>query len=420
MARQRRRRSNGDSDDYILLIILKEGALSLEQIEEKTIHRRMAFRSGQGNRRRPSEEQLSVAERCERLASNNLLKMGSDCKYQLTQEGKEEAEHAAETMERGAAMLQNQFLSPTAAARNTTIGYVFLATLKLIAGFLSGSVGLMADGADTTVDTAASAIVWFGIKFKKEILGTITILGLMFITAIILFYDSFQSIVQNIAGIFLPMTMPYVVIIVEAVAIVSMFTISLYQRFVGRRNQSLALISQSVDSKNSVYSSAAVIVGAIFAIFGIHWVDAVVGSFIAVRICIDGFGLSREVVRARRGEKPEFSKFKLPFEKSIRQARLENFRNWILYTLQQNKEGTKQTLVTSLEQTFRPSYMPQLFTEFTAGRNYDFDANFQEIIQPLLDDCLIAETEGHFTLTHAGKTYIKDTIDSLRYRETEL
>ena len=365
-------------------------------------------------------KQPDVAETCEGLVCKKWLKLSADAKYELTPEGRSQAEITAATMEKGAAILQNQFLSPSAAARNTTVGYVVLAVLKLFAGFFSGSVGLIADGADTTVDTAASAIVWFGIKFKKENLGTITIIGLMFVTAIILFYDSVNSVIKNVAGTFLPMTAPYIVITVEIIAMMSMFIVSFYQRFVGKRNQSLALISQSIDSKNSVYSSAAVIVGAVFSIFGVHWVDAVVGAYISVRICLDGFGLFREVFNAMKGQKTEFSKYKIPFEKQIGERRMDNFRNWVMYTMQQKKQVTKQELVDSLEKTFRPNYMPQLFTEFTAGREFDFEDNFEGIVKPLMDAGHIAETDGTFTLTESGKAYIKGTVNSLRYKETEL
>ena len=203
-----------------------------------------------------------------------------------------------------------------------------------------------------TVDTASSGIVWAGIKLKKETLGTVIILGLMFLTAAILFYDSANSIIQRVHGTFLPISMPIVVIIIELIAMLSMIVLSLYQRVVGNRNQSLALISQSIDSKNSVYSSAAVIVGVIFSLFGIYWVDAIVGAFIAVRISIDSVGLTREVNKSMKGQQPEFSKFKLPIEKRFEQRRLDNFRNWILYSIYKDKLSTKQELVASLRKDF--------------------------------------------------------------------
>jgi cation diffusion facilitator family transporter len=421
MEKKKKSRIDGDLSEFILLSLLKEGPLSVKELQERTALQTMDFRERYRERRRERKRSHpDVEETCDGLVCKKWLNVTDQGKYELTPDGKARAEETAKAMERGAAILQNQLLSPTATARNTTAGYVFLSVVKLLAGFFSGSVGLIADGADTTVDTSASSIVWFGIKFKKEILGTITIIGLMFVTAVILFYDSAASVIENIQGVFLPMTMPYVVIIIELLAMVTMFTLSLYQRFVGKRSQSLALISQSIDSKNSVYSSAAVIVGAVFSIFGVYWVDAIVGGFIAVRICLDGFDLSKDIMATLRGQKPEFSKFKLPFEKQIGERRMDTFRNWIMYSVHEDKLTTKQEIVASLETAFRPSYMPQVFTEFTVGKDFAFESNFMSIVKPLLDEGYMVENEGVFNLTDRGKAYLKGKIGSMRYKQTEL
>ncbi len=410
---------SNDLAQHILLILRKEGAQTLLQLQEKTAVQTSGFQNQTGGRRARSET-LSVAATCDDLASRKWIKLADNATYELTAEGRVQAEEIANDMESLVHRIENQILNPSAAARNATGGYFVLAILKMLAGFFSGSVGLIADGADTTVDTASSAIVWAGIKLKKEILGTIIILGLMFLTAAILFYDSASSIIKNVHGIFPPISMPIMVIVVELIAMLSMFVLSLYQRVVGNRNQSLALISQSIDSKNSVYSSAAVIVGVIFSIFGIYWVDAIVGAFIAVRISIDGISLTREVDKSMSGQQPEFSKFKLPIEKRLEQARLDNFRNWILYSIYKDKLSTKQELVCSLEKTFRPSYMPAVFNEFRIGTGVDFEDNFSDLIKPLIEAAYIIETNGVYSLTSKGKTFIKDTVDTLRYKETEL
>ena len=421
MARDRKRRIDGDLSEYILIIIHKEGAQTLEQLKEKTALQTVSFRDRDERRRRSSTYRtITVETTCNGMVNRKWLQINVESKYELTDEGKLQAKETAENMERGARMIETQFLSPSAAARNTTVTYVFLAVLKMVAGFLSGSVGLIADGSDTTVDTVASGIVWAGIKFKKELLGTLTILGLMFLTAALLFVDSAKSIIENLQGTFTPMTMPVVVIIVELISMLSMFIVSLYQRYIGKRSQSLSLISQSIDSKNSVYSSTAVVVGALFSILGVYFVDAIVGAFIAVRITLDGIDLTKEVIKMRRGEKPEFSKYKLPFEKHIAAHRLDNFRNWILYAIQNNKIGTKTELVKSLETTFKPSYLPAVFQEFNTGRGVDFETDFPEIIKPLIDEGYVVESECCYKITEKGKTYLKDTIDTIRYRQTEL
>ena len=419
MAQNKKRKINGDLSEFILLALLHEGKLNLTQLKERTALQSLDFHSHKEIRHaRPQEEKVEVT--CDGLVGKKWLRLTDNAEYELTADGKVQAQSTAEAMEKGAAIIQNQLLSPTATARNTTASYLLLSTIKVLAGFFSGSVGLIADGADTSVDTAAAAIVWFGIKFKKEILGTITIIGLMFLTAIILCYDSVVSVLENVQGVFVPMSMPYVVIIIELLAIVWMFAVSLYQRFVGKRSNSLALISQSIDSKNSVYSSAAVIVGAFFSIFGVHWVDAVVGGFIALRISLDGFSLSKEANKLLRGRQPELSGYKMPFEKQIGQRRMDNFRNWIMFAIHEGGVKNQEEIVGSLEKTFRPNYMPEVFSDFVVGQGFHFDSNFTEIVKPLMDDSYLLFDNGVYSLTDKGKAYIKRTVSTLRYKQTEL
>ncbi|MGD6809694.1 MAG: cation diffusion facilitator family transporter [Candidatus Bathyarchaeia archaeon] len=410
---KRKKRADGDLSEFILLSLLKEGPLSLADLEKAMALHTVDFSRFVQHQRVNS---LTVQSYCEDLTRKQLLNLNSEAKYELTQQGKASAQESEWAMEKGAAILEKQVLSPAATARNTIIGYILLSVLKMVAGFFSGSVGLIADGADTTVDTVASGIVWCGIKIKKEAVGTITIIVLMFCTAITLAFESVRSIIGNLEGTFVPMSMPYLVITVELIALASAFTFSIYQRYVGRRSQNFSLLSQSVDTKNSMYSAAAVIIGAVFSIFGIYWVDAIVGGIIAVRISIDGINLTRQIIRTLKGEKPDYSQFKLPFEKVISNRRMETYRNWVLYIVKNEKHCNRQAIVASLEKTFRPSYMPKVFSEVAMGKDFEFSENFDQIIQPLIETCYLQETEGSYCLTESGKTYLKDLIDTAKYR----
>jgi Co/Zn/Cd efflux system component len=418
---QRRKRSRHlNPAAYILLLLLNEGTQSVEQLQEHVLRRTLTL-SRWGRRTIKPEDRIDVPGMCSTLVYRKLVITDDQGRFTLTANGQAEAENIARRMQQGANTIENQFLKPSAAARNITISYIILAVLKLTAGLMSGSVGLIADGADTTVDTISSSVVWAGIKLKKELIGTLTIIALMFVTAGLLFFESITSIIENIQGTFTPMTMSLVVIFVEGLVVAAMFSISNYQRLVGRRSQSLPLISQSIDSQNSIYSSIAVVIGAIFTLAGINWVDAVVGGFIAARITVSGINLTREVAKSMNGQKPEFSKYKLPFEEQREQHRMEGFRNWILYEVYRNKACTKEEIIGTLEKTFRPSYLPELFTELRIGRNVDFHEIFPEIIAPLIGECYLnVHSDDTYTLTSKGKTFIKDTIDTIKYKQTEL
>ncbi|MFW6117088.1 MAG: hypothetical protein ACOC6G_00710 [Thermoproteota archaeon] len=93
-------------------------------------------------------------------------------------------------MERTAEWMESQLLSPTAAARNTVVADFFLAVMKVLTGVFTGSVGLMADGADAAIDTFSASVVWMGIKFEREFLGSLVIISMMFLTAISVGYES--------------------------------------------------------------------------------------------------------------------------------------------------------------------------------------------------------------------------------------
>ncbi len=420
-ARQKRARQREHGGIYriIPLVLLKEGSLPLAELEEKVTTAGLHFiLSDVDDQRHRRKDQVSVEVACQTLVDQKVLQV-SDGKYVLTDLGKAQAQASSEMMEHGADVLENHILSPKAAARNTIVAYFVLAVMKLGAGLFGGSVGLIADGADTSMDTASAGVVWLGIRFKRELIGTAAIIALMFGTAATLVWESANGILENVNGTFVPMHSPLLVIFVELIALGSAFLFSYYQRFVGKRSRNLALISQSIDSKNSVYSAAAVIVGALFSIFGIYWVDAIAGAYIAARITYDSFGLTRQVYNSIKGQEPDFGQYKMPFEDKIHQNREEAFRNWILYLTHKEQKCNKTTLTCGLRKAFKPTYMPAVFSEFTLGKDYDFDANFQKLIKPLIDDKYINEVDGEYCLTELGKLHIQAILANIRYNQYE-
>jgi len=344
------------------------------------------------------------------------LYVGTGAKYTLTEAGVHEAERFEEQMKIGAEVIQKHVLSPQAAARNSILTYVFLSVIKMGAGIFGGSVGLVADGADTSVDTLAAGVVWFGIRKNKEIVATLISIAFFFATAVFLVYESALSLHENLAGTFVPMSRPYLVILIELVALALMFVLSVYQRFIGRRNRSLSLISQSIDSKNSMYSAGAVIVGALFSLVGIYWVDAVVGGLIGVRIILDGIDLSRQVVNSMRGKDPDFSKFKLPFEHRIDSMREESLRNWILFTVHHEKVRTKPQIIQSIEEMFTPKYIPAVFSEIMVGLPKNLQTNFDEIIKPLVHEEYLIEKDGEFIVTKKGRNYVNRILGEAKMK----
>jgi len=447
---KRVRKNRGDFQKFILMVLLKEGSLSLKGLEERTfafvyhfhgfgysLHEAVEkkiygflsrfrcqpeedYSARMKKWREKHEKQINVQLECESLIEQGMLKLNEENRYELTEKGREEAEKIVKEMEKATISVRDRLLSPTAAARNTVIADFFLAVMKLLAGFFSASVGLIADGADAAVDTVSASVVWAGIKFKKEFLGTLIVISMMFLTAISVGYESVTKIIDAITVTIPRISMPYLVIAVEGVALVAAAILHFYQRYVGKKNGSLALISQSMDSKNHIYVAAAVIIGAVFSVFGICFVDALIGVFVATRILIDGFELSKEALSSIKGEETDFSKYEIPLERYWHLSKLETFRTWILYSIKEDGLNTKEELIDSLERTFKPKYTP-IPSEFklSFGKEFDFEKEFDDLIKPLLEERFIIEEGKNFILTEDGKSRVDRILKTIRHRQSE-
>jgi divalent metal cation (Fe/Co/Zn/Cd) transporter len=436
----RKRRRHGDFYKFILLVLLKEGSLDLAELEKKgsilvsqfelvgaefgtrivssvlsKFGRPAIIRRSRADKKK-SEQQIDIKAECQELQEKGLITLNQSGKYDLTAEGEKQAIEFEKGLKKGADVLEGQFLSPSAAARNTVVVDFFLAVLKLLSGFFSGSVGLCADGADAAVDTVSAAIVWLGMKIRREYLGTLIVLLMMFVAGISIGYDSLMSVLDAFFGTLSPLAMPYLVIVTEIISLIFAALLFIYQRFVGKRTGSLALISQSVDSKNHIYVAAGVIVGAVFSIFGIHFLDALIGGFVAVRILVDGIGLSKETFASIKGDEVNLEKYEFPFESHWRMSKVETFRTWILYSVKELGLKTRNELVTELTVTFKPEYIPVLSEyKFRLGEGFNFDESFNSLVNPLFDAGLLTENEGKFLITVEGEKRITDLTRNLRF-----
>jgi len=445
---ERRKRFHGEEfHEFFLMAIQKKGPLTLKELEEtvyafvyhfyqfgynvqESLHDKFfKFLSIFGLKHEESkhtkmkrwrehyEEEIEVKTECQNMVDQNLLVINDKNKYELTDKGKEEAKIATKRMEKAGKTLEEKFLSPDATAKNTVIADFFLAVMKLLAGFFTGSVGLLADGADAAVDTVSASLVWIGIKFDKEFLGTLIIILMMFVTATGVGYESIMKIWDAIFASISPISMPYLVILVEGVSLIAALFLYMYQRFVGRRNGSLVLISQSVDSKNHIYVAGVVMIGAIFSIFGIHYVDALIGVFIAAMIFLDASELSKEALFSYKGEDTDFSKYEVPFETHWHLSNLETFRTWILYSIKEDALNKKEELIDSLEITFDPEYIPILgeLRSFM-GEDFDFRGRFDELIKPLEKGKYLIQEGDTFILTEKGKDHVENVFKTVRLK----
>ncbi len=429
-------------DKFLMMALLKEGPLNKEELWEKTIlFLSLIWYQQLPGKGQPLTEQLffrfssirskledgradkatgSPEEEMKKLVEKGWVKLNQENKYELIKEGLKNAETFKEHMEKSALSAEGE-LTPSSTAKNTTFLDAFLAVLKLGSGLVSGSVGLIADGTDATMDTIEAILVWLGIKYHREDLSTILVIIGLFVASISVLFDSVTHILGILGGNSEPMALPFLVIAVEGIAILAAVFLFYYQRFVGKVSNSLTLISQSVDSKNHIFIGISVIIGAIFAIYGIYFVDAVIGLFVGAGIFRDAVGLLREAISAQKGEEEDYSQeYKLPLQECWEENKLMAFRNWILYALWAEELKTRPEIISSLKRAFHPdNYIPVLSElNATCKEHYDFEGQFEILIHPLKDHkLLIIEIEEieKYSLTEKGDKHLKSFLNNFRY-----
>ena len=168
-----------------------------------------------------------------------------DCQgeyYSLTPLG---LERSAERMAglRKAGALANKLVQPQTVSQISLGTHLALAAIKLPAGLLSGSVGLINDGADTLLDGLASLLVYAGLRFNRERQVNVLLVLMMLGTGGFTFYEAVQRF-------FIPFKpdadwFSFLAAILSAVICLALWV---YQRYVGLNRGSVALITQSVDS----------------------------------------------------------------------------------------------------------------------------------------------------------------------------
>lgn len=425
-------------DKFLLMALIKEGPIPMEKIWEKSMlfismiwyqqipekdqsfTERLFFKFSQLRSEledgRTDKGSLGAEAELNKLIDKGLVKF-EDEKYGLTEEGQVIAREYVEDMVKKASLVDKEF-TPSTTAMNTTVLDAFLAVLKLGGGFASSSIGLIADGTDATMDTVEAILVWLGIRYHRENLSTILVILGLFVASISILYDAANRVLATIAGTAEPVTAPLLVIAVEGIAILAAFFLFYYQRYVGKISNSLTLISQSVDSKNHIFIGTSVIIGAIFAMYGIYFVDAVIGLFVGAGIFRDAVGLLREAISAQKGEEEDYSKeYKLPLEKCWEENKLLAFRNWILYSLWGENSKNRQDIIASLHQAFHPdNYVPVLSElRATCTDEYDFEGKFEILVKPLKDHELLIEVIEEYSITEKGGEHLQTYIKNFRY-----
>ena len=409
MPRKKSRRQRHEGDESFLLLTLLKGPGTREEIVG-TYHRfgaLLGIPTPAPGTRKHSQWQREVDDGLSHLLERGLIVRNEQGAYCLTEQGAEEASELDHGLQKVTRPLRTFLSSGETAAKASVVANLLLSVLKLGTGFLFNCMALIADGFDSLIDVVSAIVVFLGIKYRRELPSTAFIILVMFGTAIWVGYESVTRLIHPEA-----IDAGVLTIVVAVVSGSACYLMSAYQYMVGRRLGSLSLISQSVDSRNHVFVAVAVLIGIVFARFGIFIVDSVVGLGVAIMMLKSAIELTAETLRLARGGELDLSRFVRPEEKAFEKHRRNYFKSWMLLSLRE--VDSKAEIVSRCQRAFSTESLP-IVDHFSFVKAFDFEKHIDSLLEELVDEGLAINKAANYHLTGRGRKELRKKLGYQRF-----
>jgi len=343
-----------------------------------------------------------IRETLEKLTERGWVAREGE-RYALTPPGREEASKTLADMRRTGTLLRKLGQPQTVSKIGLGV-HLGLAALKLPAALLSGSVGLLNDATDTLLDGLSSVLVYLGLRFDRERAVNVVLVLLMLGTGGFTFYEAVRRF-------FVPFEpevdwFTFVATIMSALVCLALYA---YQRYVGLRSGSLALITQSVDSRNHVIVAASVTAGLIASLLRFPLLDTLVGLAVAVLILKSAVELAVETVRSLGEEEMNLSRYKMGLVGWYEQFRQAQMRDWMLYLVEKQGIERRAELIAQARQTLDFSDNPMLRELGLAQQQSPVDESIEQSLAELFQRGWLTEKE-QFAVSDAGKKHLSRRV----------
>jgi hypothetical protein len=188
-------------------------------------------------------------------------------------------------------------------------------------------------------------LVYAGLRFDKERAVNVVLVLLMLGTGGLTFYEA----VQRFFVPFQPEVdwFTFLATILSALICLILYA---YQRFVGLRSGSMALITQSVDSRNHVIVAASVTAGLVASLLRFPLLDTLVGLAVALLILKSAVELAIETIRSLGEEGADLSRYKFGVVELYERFRQAQLRDWMLYLVEKRGVQARSELAAQARQ----------------------------------------------------------------------
>ncbi len=191
---------------------------------------------------------------------------------------------------------------------------LLLFSVKLVAGWLAGSLAIVADAFNNLSDGGSVVVTFFGFKLaarpadkdhpfghgRMEYLSALGVAVLIILAGFELVSSAIDKICHPAAADFSLLT-----VLILAGSIAVKLWMSLFYRRIGRTIRSDALLASGVDSRNDVLCTGLVLVSSLVS-WRTGWsLDGYVGLAVALFVIWSGFSIIRETVSPLLGQRPD-------------------------------------------------------------------------------------------------------------------
>ena len=196
---------------------------------------------------------------------------------------------------------------------------VLLCAGKLMVGILSGSVSITADAMNNLSDATSSVVTLVGFRLAEkpadedhpygharyEYLSGLAVAAMIIVIGFELLKTSLDKILNPAA---VTLTLPVLLVLLGSVAV--KLWLCVFNRFLGKRISSQALLATAADSRNDVAATLAVLVAMVVEHFSGLRIDGYVGMGVAVFILYSGVSMAKQTISPLLGEtaSPELQK----------------------------------------------------------------------------------------------------------------
>ena len=181
-----------------------------------------------------------------------------------------------------------------------------LTVMKSVVGLMTGSIGILSEAAHSLLDLGAAILTYFAVKVgdkpadethhyghgKVESISALVETGLLFVTSAWIMYEAVHRLMSGNIEV----EATWYAFLVMIISIVVDYSRSRALIKVAKATNSQALEADALHFSSDIWSSAVVLLGLIFVLFGIKGADAIAAIGVAVFVIFVGYKLGKRTI----------------------------------------------------------------------------------------------------------------------------